>query len=356
LAENKDKESKESRPAHEEKSKGIKIRVPKIHGIGTSFWKITTCVLLIALLVLAYQYSINGGTAVPGQGTLTAASAGQKAIDYINQNLVQSGSATLVKSVEENGVFNVTTAYQGSDISIYVSKDGNLMFLYGPLDISQPVTKTTATPTTVAQSAKQAVPDVKLFTMAFCPYGNQAEDGLFPVMRLLGSSVNFAPHYVIYSNYGSGYPDYCLDSNNTYCSMHGIQELHQDVRELCVFKYDKAKYLNFVDAVNANCTAQNADTCWEVQATAAGIDTAKIKTCQSSEAVSLLSNEVALNQQLGVQGSPMLFVNGVQYNGGRDPASYQTGVCGGFITQPTSCSATITGASTAGSTATGGCG
>jgi hypothetical protein len=360
-------EHKEHKDAHKDsgvmahdvdKAKGVRIKVPGLHALRGSFWIMTTAVMTVAFIVAAYMYLTAGTSIVPGPGTLTANAAGQKAVDYINNNLVQSGSATLVSSIEVVGsdMYNVTTSYQGSDINVYISKSGKLLFIYGPIDTTEAIEKTSSTPTTAAAATKQAVPDLKFFVMSFCPYGNQAEEGLGPVIRLLGSKINWEPKYVIYSNYGSGYPSYCLDSESKYCSMHGIQELNQDVREICAFKYFKSKWWDFVDAVNANCNSQNADTCWEAQATKAGIDTAKIKACEKDEALTLLASEVASDAQYSATGSPMVFINGAQYNGGRDPASYQSSICSGFTTAPSECSTRINSTASASATAAGGCG
>jgi hypothetical protein len=73
-------------------------------------------------------------------------------------------------------------------------------------------------------------PQIDFFIMSYCPYGNQAEIAIEPVFQLLGDKVDFNPHYVVYANYGGGGTDYCMDNGN-YCSMHGIQELHQDIRK-----------------------------------------------------------------------------------------------------------------------------
>ena len=196
------------------------------------------------------------------------------------------------------------------------------------------------------RTPKKDKPNVKFFVMAFCPFGNQAESGLEPVFRLLGDKVDWEPRYVIYSNYGSGYPDFCLDEENKYCSMHGIQELHQDVREMCVWKYYPADtWWDFVMKINENCNSRNADTCWEPIAKEVGIDVEKIKTCQEEEAISLLAEELELNQKYGVRGSPTIFINDQQYSGDRSPESFKQSICCGFTTQPKECSQKLSGGS-----------
>lgn len=343
-------EEKPDKSEKPESVKVIKIKVPKIN-----FWMISTLVLLVISLILLVRPGVLG-TGPSGAVVLSANDAANKAIDYINKNLVQSGQATFVSVGDFTSyLYKVTTNYQGSDIDIYVSKDGQLLFVSSPLDM----TKTSNTTTTQAPSFnpnKTEIPNVKFFVMSFCPYGNQAEEGLGPALRLLGSKVTWEPHYVIYSNYGSGYPDYCLDKDNKYCSMHGIQELNQDVRELCVYKYAKDKWWDFVDAVNANCTAQNVDTCWIPIATKVGLDVKKIQDCQANEATTLLAAEVALSEQYGVQGSPSVFVNDAQYNGGRTPDAYKQAICSAFVTAPSECSQTLSSSGNASSSSGGGCG
>lgn len=199
-------------------------------------------------------------------------------------------------------------------------------------------------------------PQIDFFVMSYCPYGNQAEEGIEPAYQLLKDKAIFKPHYVIYENYGGGGSDYCL-ADGTLCSMHGIQELNQDVREACVNKYmGIAKWFEFALAMNKDCTSQNADSCWEPVANKLGFDIAKIKKCQADEAVTLMKADKELGDKLKVSGSPTIFIDGQSYSGGRTPEAYKQGLCAAFETQPTECSTQLAGAETTTTTATGGCG
>ncbi len=183
-------------------------------------------------------------------------------------------------------------------------------------------------------------PQIDFYVMSFCPFGNIAEEGIEPVYRLLKDKADFNPHYVIYSNYGTGYPDYCYDKENKYCSMHGIQELHQDIREYCVHKYmGISKAFDFMLAINKQCTYKNADTCWKGVAENLGIDTAKVEKCFNEEALDFLKEEQELDSILGVQGSPTVFIDGQPYSGGRTPADYGKALCEAFDNPPAECDA-----------------
>jgi len=134
--------------------------------------------------------------------------------------------------------------------------------------------------------------------------------------------------------------------------MHGVEELNQDVRELCIYKYNKSKFWDYIDAVNAQCDLSNIESCWTKPAEALGIDTGKIESCFDNEAMDILAEEVALGQKYGITGSPALVINGARYEGGRAPENYKLGICGAFNNQPEACN-TVLGNATA--SASGGC-
>jgi len=274
--------------------------------------------------------------------------AGTIAINVINNDVLQGQATATVKEVttSKSGVYVVKIDLEGQEYSSYITKDGKIVFPQG-VEVAPKVENQTTQDVPKAEKST-----AMLFVMSFCPYGNQAEDAMFPVIGLLKDKADVQLHYVIYSNYNGGGAEYCLDKEDKYCSMHGIQELNQGVRELCVQKYQPDKLWDFVSQINVACTAQNADTCWQAIATKAGVDVNKIKTCQKDEAITLLASELALNEKYGVQGSPMLLINEKEFTGARSAEGYKSGVCAGFTTPPTECSQSLS--STAGA-ASGSC-
>ncbi|MEM0360349.1 MAG: thioredoxin domain-containing protein [Candidatus Diapherotrites archaeon] len=232
---------------------------------------------------------------------------------------------------------------------VYASKDGKTIIFGQAMDLKEPIVYVAPPAPEMPKSDK---PNIKMFVMSYCPYGQQAEAGLGPAVALLGDKIEFEPHFVIYSNYGSGYPDYCFDKDSKYCSMHGIKELNEDIRQLCIWKYEKAKFWPYVNKINANCKMNEIETCWKTQAEAVGIDTAKIEQCFKDEALTLLETEKALNEKYGVQGSPTILINETEYSGGRAPENYKNAICSAFNTQPDECNQTL---GTETGTATGSC-
>jgi hypothetical protein len=215
----------------------------------------------------------------------------------------------------------------------------------------QPDTNGNATVTPSSNSATNEKPVVQLYTMSYCPYGNIAEEAIKPAIELLGDKIQFEPRYVIYADYGG--EDYCIE-NGAYCSMHGVQELNQNIREQCVWKNDKGKFWAFVFAMNKQCDYKNADTCWESVAQGLGIDTSAIKQCEASSASIFAAADYALNQKYGIRGSPALVVDGKSVQPtSRTPEAYKQVICAAFDTAPQECNTVLSGT---GVTATGGCG
>ncbi|MFH2020713.1 MAG: hypothetical protein ABIJ34_04825 [archaeon] len=329
-------------------SEEIHVAAHRAHKSNARIWQLSTIVLAIMLGISIFTHGFSSGSA---KEVLTKEEAGTKTVAFINQNLMGGQGVVTNLGVEDIGsLYMLKLNVNGQLLDAFITKDAQLLFPQ-VINLSQPVPQ--APPP--AEIPKTANPSVQLYTMSYCPYGNQAEEVMKPVIDLLKSKLEVVPHYVIYSNYNGGGPDYCIDAESKYCSMHGIQELNEDVRELCIYKYQKEKYWDYVMQVNADCNAQNVDTCWEAVARAKGIETGQIKTCEQKEATALLQTEADLNAQYNVQGSPALIINGVEYSGGRTPEAYKQSICSSYETAPQECNTALDGA--AGSTtAAGNCG
>ena len=217
----------------------------------------------------------------------------------------------------------------------------------------------TTTPTTATatfEPSKSDKPEFQFYVMSFCPYGNQMEDLVLPVAKLLGNKADIRPQYIFdkvsdiksYCQQSGGDVSKCADyikagyfttdaeckktvndyntecqneknylkiGDSYYSSLHGRVEANQNVREICAFNMneDKTNWWNFIDNVNKNCDDKNADTCWEEQAKKAGFDTNKITECFNTQAAQLIDKEIALTTQYKVQGSPTLKINNVDF-------------------------------------------
>jgi protein-disulfide isomerase len=322
--------------------KTLTLTIPR-----ANIWMIFTIILAILLVVALFKgWSITGlSTGV--SGGLSSQEAANKTIDYINGNLVTTGSVSLVSVEEFSGLYKVTTSYQGQQIPVYVTKDGKFI-LSLMADTSQEIPEEEQQTETTPKTDK---PSVELFVMSFCPYGIQAEDLMKPVVDLLGSKADIKVHFIV--NIGGTTPD-------TVQSLHGATEAQEDLRQICIMKYyDQKTYWDYLMTINANCSslyrdATAFDTCWKNAATQAGIDTAKIDTCsKGSEGMTLLKADEQLTGQYGVSGSPTLIINGVTYSGARSSDAFKEAICSAFTTAPSECSQALSASS--GTASSGGC-
>ena len=266
---------------------------------------------------------------------ISADAAANKAITYITQNF--GLSPTLIDSVKEDNAFKVRFTINGTDYTSYVSLDGKYLFPEG-----YDMNATTTQSQTQQEIVKSDKPDIDLFVMAFCPFGNQAEDTMLPVYNLLKDDANWKIHFIVNV------------SGNTVSSLHGEPEVLQDEREACVLKNSGLdKWWQFATYVNDNCGSDGS--CWQAAAQAAGLSASAIGNCVSSDGLSLMTQEANVTGQAGVGGSPTLIINGVEtdavYQYG-DSQAYLEAICSGFNNPPAGCSQqlqTSTNASTGGS-------
>ena len=306
-------------------------------------------ILLVTFLVLGSFY-IFRGTEEGNDNSLSSDEVTEKVINYINENL-SSTPVTFISVEEESGLYKMKIEIGGQESDLYASKDGNILF---PSFIS-------TVPPELKEIVKTEVPDVHLFVMSFCPYGNLAEGIMDPVEELLKDKLDIKLNYIIYSDYASGYPVYCLDEESTYCSMHGIQEINQNIREICVQKYQPEKLWDFVMNINENTSSENVDEKWEEIASSFDIDTSKIKECQQNEGVNILVEELKLtgakylvqdpsnhqgNEEISISGSPTLVINGIIYDGDRSSEGYKDAICSAFLNPPSECEEEVEGSKT----------
>ena len=301
-------------------------------------------IVSILLFLLLFVSLLTGGFGIRNDSIshLSPPEIAEKAINYINKNILREGSrATIINSSRnKDGVYKINVQIRNQEYTSYVSPDGKMLFPEG-FELDKPLAKNKGQGNEPEEIPKAESPDVKLFVMAYCPFGNQAENAMIPVAKLLKDKVKIELGSVIYSDYakrmGGEAKDWCLDEEQKYCSMHGINELNEDIRELCVAKYQPEKLWDFLEKMNKNTTTKNVEEKWEGIAREVGVNVDKIKKCQKEEAEDLLAEQVAFNKKYNITGSPTLLINGVRYRGARTPEAYKTAICKAFINPPEEC-------------------
>jgi hypothetical protein len=266
---------------------------------------------------------------------LSPQDAAQKAIDFINENMLPEGvTASLVNVVEEEGLYKFHLKVGDQEFDSYVTQNGKLLFLEG-IDLSTEVTKPEDSSSTSGEVPKSDIPDVKLFVMSYCPYGLQAQKMFLPVYELLGEKAEMEVYFVNYI-------------------MHEKQEIDENLNQYCIQKEEKEKYANYL-----SCFVEDGD--FEGCLTKTGIDRGELASCisdtdkefnitsQYNDKNTWLNGQfpkfdvhASLNEQYGVRGSPTVVINDTVANiNPRSPENFKKVICQAFTVEPEECSQSL---------------
>lgn len=283
-------------------------------------WMISTIVLAVVILALLLSgIGITGG--VIGTGAVSEDVIGQKVVDFANDQT--GGGVELVSVSEKYGLYEVVVSFQGQDIPLYVTQDGeNLVQGVTPLN-SEPATQPDQN-TQAQQQAPQEVPKsdkpvVELFVMTHCPYGTQAEKGFIPAIKELGESIDAQIRFVHYF-------------------MHAPEESETPI-QVCIREEQPDKFLPYLecfleDGDSARCLAE------------VGVDADKVDECiTGGRADVYYADDSTASQAAGVGGSPSLVINGQMISSGRSPSAMLQTICSAFNEAPEACNLVLDEAS-----------
>ena len=89
-------------------------------------------IIIAGLLIAGAFIYINQGKEITSEEGLSSQEIAEKAINYINQNILQEGTtASLISVGEENGVYKIHLKIGEKEYDSYITKDGKLLFTAG---------------------------------------------------------------------------------------------------------------------------------------------------------------------------------------------------------------------------------
>ena len=277
---------------------------------------IAATIFLAVVLVVFILFKGNGSTG----NVVSSDIAAEKLLSFIE---AQGQSAEIVSSEADGGLYKVIINYNGQEMPVLVTMDGGYI-----VTSAIPLNATASNAGTEVQDEEEQAPaevpksdkpNVELFVMTYCPYGTQAEKGLIPAIKALGSKIDAKIRFVHYF-------------------MHGDEEENETYNQVCIREEQPTKYISYLE-----CFLEDSDS--ETCLTKAGIDKTKLNSCLAGKAKEYYAEDSVLSNQYGVQGSPTLVINGVQSGAGRSPSSYLAGICAAFNNAPsTECSKTLSSA------------
>jgi len=103
--------------------------------------KIIVIAILVAGVSIAGTFFYVTKTKTPQANLLSPQEAAQKALNYINENLIEKGVVTsLVDVVEENGLYKFRLKVGEQEFVSYVTKNGKILFPEEGIDLEKAVT------------------------------------------------------------------------------------------------------------------------------------------------------------------------------------------------------------------------
>ncbi len=336
VEEDKERETSAQEGAKEEGK--ITITLPKINVPKVNPWIVSTVILLLLSIVLFVRPQVFGRAVTTGavvvKGSMEAIGsdeAGQKAVDYINNNLVQGADKATFVSAEEftTDMYKVTTKYQGNTIDVYITKDGKWLFVSSPFDTTAPTTTTQPQQQPTPEVPKSDKPEAHAFVMSYCPFGLQFLKAYVPVMELLGDRADLQVNFVDYA-------------------MHGEKEVYENLRMYCIQAEQKEKFTDYL-----RCFVEAGD--YEGCIDKVGIDKDALQTCmdETDEKFKITEKlndkstwdgrfppfdvEADMNSQYGVRGSPTFVLNGQRVSVDRSPEAIKDAICAAFNNPPAEC-------------------
>ncbi|MDD5192136.1 MAG: hypothetical protein PHH54_00835 [Candidatus Nanoarchaeia archaeon] len=290
-------------------------------------WIMVSIVLGIAVIILLFMVFKGGITG----NVIKADDAGTKIVEYLNG--MTGGGVEFVSSEDLGSLYQITVSYQGQEIPVFTTKDGEY-FLQGAVPINaQTADNSAANTQTPAEVPKSDKPKVEAFIFSYCPYGLQFEKALFPVYDLL-----------------KGKADINIVAIG---AMHGEFEKTESLRQISIEQlYGRDKlfaYLKEFDSSTNIGACSGDDTCLNKYLpaiyTKLGIDKTKVDNYMKSSAVTVYDAQGAEANSLGQTGSPGFMINGVEVQVSRTPEAIKTAICSAFNTAPAECSQTLSTAS-----------
>ena len=283
----------------------------------------------IGLILIAVGFFYFSQDAV-SKNNLSANELAEKAINYLNNNVLPAGiTASLIDISEEGDVYKIRVEVEGTEYQSYVSKDGKYLFPDAyDLDL-----EVNGEQQPSEQSPKSDRPDVKLFVMSYCPFGLQTQKMYLPVYDLLADKTDMGIYFVNYI-------------------MHEKIEIDENLTQYCIQKEQTEKHDEYL-----SCFVKDGDS--ENCLLSAEINKAQLDSCvnNTDEQFSIYSQyqdrstwlngnfpkfdvHDDLNQQYGIGGSPTIVINDQILNSlrTRSPEAFKQAICGAFNSAPEECS------------------
>lgn len=276
---------------------------PKTHdGLKSSspFWMMVTVILAILLVIsFAYYGGLFGKTS--SNQTLDKQAAADKAVNYINTQLLTDGSkATFVSVEEKSGMYAIKLLISGKTVDAYVTKDGTLLFP-AAMEITngtvKPVVSTQGINVSLGTNPILGPENAKITIVEFsdyqCPFCSKAEMTVRQVYAAYNGSVRLA------------YRDFPLPAN--------VHPYAQKAAEAVQCANEQGKYWEYHNLLFDKQSEWSpiGYSKFKEYAVSMGLNATQFNNClDSGKYASTVAADASVGSSYGVSGTPTFFING----------------------------------------------
>ncbi|PIN76746.1 hypothetical protein COV17_01170 [Candidatus Woesearchaeota archaeon CG10_big_fil_rev_8_21_14_0_10_36_11] len=277
-----------------------------------STWKTLAGILVLLLVVSVFTqgFHLSEGNSLTGDSTLSLSEAEQKAVTYVNSNLLQPPFTAEIESSQElSQLYMVTLSVAGQSVDSYVTKDGALFFPQG-FDLNEnnivddsteiqelgPLADVTADDDAVKGNTGAPVTIIE-FSDYECPFCGKYVAETYP--QIVEKYINTGKVKYVFRDF----------------PLNTLHPMAQKAAEAAECAGEQGKYWemhnqlfanqNMLDVTNLKRYALNLD-----------LNTNQFNTCLDSGSMAAeVQKDLADGTRAGVSGTPAFFINGVMVSG-----------------------------------------
>jgi protein-disulfide isomerase len=277
-------------------------------------WVMATIVLgiiALVLLVMMLRGGITGniitGKAIGGQ------EAGDKLIDYLNSRT--GGGVEYISHEDKGDLYEVMVSYQGQNIPVYITKDGEyfvqgaeLISGQGDTPTQKPQTPSEPVEVSIDDDAIKGDPNAPVTIIEFsdyeCPFCGKYFEQTYPQIK--EEYVDTGKVRLVFRDFPLGFHDYAQKAGEA-AECAGEQGKYWEMHD---------KLFENQDSLDVSSLKQYAQDI--------GLDTASFNSCLDS---GMMEDEVKSDmdegQDYGVTGTPAFFINGIPLTGAQPFSAFK---------------------------------
>ncbi len=262
-------------------------------------WRFISAVLAVLLVISLYFNLSKGGIT----GRVTAESAGNKAVTFINSYLLQGESAALISVDEQSDVYVLNLDINGQPGKAFVTLDGSLLFI-NPIDLnSAPLIQNESIEVSADDAPIEGDPEAPITIVEFsdfqCPFCKRFFDEVYPDIKSEFIDTGIAR----------------LAFRNFPLDIHPDAEIAAEAAQCA---YEQGSFWEYHNILFENQDDLSVDALksYASEITTPGFSISQFDDClDTGKYAPKIAQDIVDGTSYGVSGVPTFFINGVKITG-----------------------------------------